>query len=67
MAHWALVIGVNYYPQDSRDKNLHGAVNDACCMKQYLETVIKKDLNIVLLTASAPLIQGNPPIEKEDS
>ncbi|KAH6616260.1 caspase domain-containing protein [Boeremia exigua] len=64
ITHWALVIGINYYsdPQE----NLKGCVNDANSMMKYLELSLGSKLDIVALTASEPLTNGEPPQEAKD-
>jgi hypothetical protein len=49
-AHWAIIIGINYYP---KDRYLQGSVRDAETIKHYLEAGITP-VDIVTLTASTP-------------
>ncbi|RYN85845.1 hypothetical protein AA0119_g13063 [Alternaria tenuissima] len=64
--HWAVVIGVNYYP-GSNSRNLKGCVRDAIFTKLYLEDTIKSGLDIVVFTASTPSVDGTPPPEKPEA
>jgi hypothetical protein len=66
ITHWAVVIGVNYYPGGS-SRNLEGCVRDAMSTKLYLEDTIKSGLDIVVLTASTPSVDGTPPPEKPEA
>ena len=66
ITHWAVVIGVNYYPGHN-SKNLKGCVRDAMSTKLYLEDIIKNGLDIVVLTASTPSVDGTPPPEKPEA
>ena len=66
ITHWAVVIGVNYYP-GCNSSNLKGCVRDAMSTKLYLEDTIKSGLDIVVLTASTPSVDGTPPPEKPEA
>ncbi|KAF2647210.1 hypothetical protein K491DRAFT_723631 [Lophiostoma macrostomum CBS 122681] len=66
ITHWALIIGVNYYP-GRNNRNLKGCVQDTISTKLYLNNTIKSGLDIVVLTASTPSIDGNPPPEKPEA
>ncbi|KAF2675631.1 hypothetical protein K458DRAFT_212321 [Lentithecium fluviatile CBS 122367] len=66
ITHWALVIGVNYYP-GGNSRNLKGCIQDAMSTKLYLKDTIKNGLDIVVLTASTPSVDGTPPLEKPEA
>lgn len=66
ITHWAVVIGVNYYP-GGNSRNLKGCVRDAMATRLYLEDTIKSGLDIVVLTASTPPVAGTPPPEKPET
>jgi hypothetical protein len=66
ITHWAIVIGVNYYP-GRNSNNLAGCVRDAMSTKHYLEDTITNGLDIVVLTASTPSVDGTPPPEKPEA
>jgi hypothetical protein len=62
--HWAVIIGVNYYP-GHKDKCLEGCVWDAEDASHYLKDALGESLNVEVLTASTPSVHGNPPLEEE--
>ncbi|RYP45912.1 hypothetical protein DL769_011426 [Monosporascus sp. CRB-8-3] len=61
--HWAVLIGIDYYP---KDRCLKGSVRDAETVKQYLEAG-PIPVDIVILTATTPSDPSSSgPIEKPD-
>jgi hypothetical protein len=65
ITHWALVIGINHYPNPQ--EVLRGCVSDANAMKRYLEMSIGQSLDVVLLTAETPTISTATLSEDERS
>ncbi|RYP54108.1 hypothetical protein DL768_001110 [Monosporascus sp. mg162] len=64
MTHWAVLIGIDYYP---KDRCLKGSVRDAKTVKQYLEAG-PIPVDTVILTATTPSDPSSTyPIEKPDS
>ncbi|KAI0549741.1 caspase domain-containing protein [Xylaria curta] len=54
--HWAVLVGVNFYKRDKRDKDfksLDGCVRDVRTMREYLETG-PNPVDIAILTATKP-------------
>lgn len=62
--HWAVVIGVNYYP-GHKEKCLEGCVWDAEDTSHYLKDALRESSNVEVLTASTPSVHGDPPLEEE--
>jgi hypothetical protein len=63
ITHWAIIIGINYYP---KDRCLQGSVRDAETVKHYLERGIGP-VDTVILAASTPLDPSSGiPIEERE-
>ncbi|KAF5243560.1 hypothetical protein FANTH_8139 [Fusarium anthophilum] len=50
-ARWALMIGINYYPND---RHLHGSVDDVSDIRAYLEQHSATAIHTSVLTATVP-------------
>lgn len=65
---WALIIGVNHYPDDS-SKNLQGCVRDADSVAAFLRQETRSSyLRLTKLTSTAPTGSGSRrPIEEDEN